>query len=89
VALPGHCGLAESSVHDSGGKITVGSLGDPAANADGSVLIYFGPTPEKGKESNWVQTDPAKGFFVVLWFYGPLQGYIDKTRVMNDFEVLN
>ena len=77
------------SLLDSGGQITIGSLGDPEINADGSVDIYFGPTPEKDKESNWVQTDPAKGFFVVFRFYGPMQGYIDKTWVMNDFELLN
>ena len=76
------------SLLESGGQITVGSLGDPEINADGSVDIYFGPTPEKDKESNWIQTDPAKGFFVVFRFYGPMQGYIDKTWVMNDFELL-
>ena len=75
------------SLLDSGGNITVGSLGDPEVNADGSVDIYFGPTdaPE-GHEKNWIKTDPAKGFFVVFRFYGPLEGYIDKTWVMNDFE---
>ena len=75
------------SLLDSGGNITVGSLGDPEANPDGSVDIYFGPTdaPE-GREKNWIRTDPAKGFFVVFRFYGPTEGYIDKTWVMNDFE---
>jgi len=75
------------SLLDSGGNITVGSLGDPEANPDGSVDIYFGPTdaPE-GREKNWIKTDPAEGFFVVFRFYGPTEGYIDKTWVLNDFE---
>jgi len=30
-----------------------------------------------------------KGFFVVFRFYGPLEGYIEKTWVMNDFERIN
>ena len=40
----------------------------------------------RGTGKNWIKTDPAKGFFVVFRFYGPLEGYIDKTWVMNDFE---
>ena len=74
------------SLLDSGGKITVGSMSAPQANADGSVDVYFGPQAPAGKDGNWIKTDPAKGFFVVFRFYGPLEGYIDKTWVLNDFE---
>jgi len=28
------------------------------------------------------------GFFVVFRFYGPLEGYIEKTWVLNDFELM-
>jgi hypothetical protein len=76
------------SLLDSGGNITVSSLGDPAVNADGSVDIYFGQQAQKGKEKNFIKTDPTKGFFVVFRFYGPLEGYIDKTWVLNDFELV-
>ncbi len=74
------------SLLDSGGNITVGSLGKPEVNPDGSVDIYFGPKAPKGKEKNWIKTVPEKGFFVVFRFYGPLEGYIQKTWVLNDFE---
>ena len=74
------------SLLDSGGNITVGSLGKPEINEDGSVDIYFGQNAPKGKEQNFIKTDPKKGFFVVFRFYGPLEGYIDKTWVLNDFE---
>ena len=30
-------------------------------NADGSVDLYFGPKPPKGKKINWVETVPGKG----------------------------
>ena len=40
-------------------------------------------------EKNWVPTNPDKGFFVVFRFYGPLEGYIKKTWVLNDFERVN
>ena len=76
------------SLLDSGGNRTVGSMRDPVANADGSVDVYFGPKAPGAKEKNWIKTDPAKGFFVVFRFYGPLEGYIDKTWVMNDFELM-
>ena len=35
------------SLLDSGGNITVSSLGDPEVNSDGSVDLYFGPTAPK------------------------------------------
>lgn len=76
------------SLLDSGGQITVSSLRKPEVNPDGSVDVYFGPTMPKGKKSNWIKTDPAKGFFVVFRFYGPLEGYIKKTWVLNDFELV-
>jgi hypothetical protein len=43
-------------------------------------------TRVKGKEKNFIKTDPAMGFFVVFRFYGPLEGYINKTWLLNDFE---
>jgi hypothetical protein len=67
---------------------SVGSLDDPVANPDGSVDVYFSPKVPQGKEKNWVPTDPDKGFFVVFRFYGPLEGYIEKTWVMNDFDLV-
>ena len=77
------------SLLDSGGQISVGSLGDPDVNPDGSVDIYTGPEAPAGHEKNWIKTDPEKGFFVVFRFYGPLEGYIEKTWVLGDFELID
>jgi hypothetical protein len=74
---------------DSGGNITVSSTRGVDANPDGSVDIYFGQEAPKGKEKNFIKTDPDKGFFVAFRFYGPLEGYIEKTWVMNDFELID
>lgn len=74
------------SLLDSGGNRTIGSMSDPQINADGSVDVYFGETAPAGKEKNWIKTDPDKGFFVVFRFYGPTEGYINKTWRLNDFE---
>ncbi len=71
------------------GEITVGSDTDPVVNADGSVDLYFGQSAPEGFERNLITTDPGKGFFVVFRFYGPTEGYIEKTWVLNDFEKLD
>jgi hypothetical protein len=52
---------------------------DIAINSDTSVDVYFGPEPPIGKESNWIQTMPGKGYFVALRLYGPLEPWFDKT----------
>ena len=67
---------------------SVGSLDDPVANPDGSVDVFFGAKAPQGKEKNWVPTNPDKGFFLVFRFYGPTEGYIEKTWVLNDLELI-
>jgi hypothetical protein len=78
------------SLLDAGGNVnkTVGSRTGPEVNADGSVDVYFGPQAPKGKENNWVPTNPGKGFFLVVRFYGPLEGFLDKSWKMNDLELI-
>jgi hypothetical protein len=49
------------------------------ANPDTSVDVYFGPKAPPGKESNWAQTVPGKGWSVILRLYGPEQPFFDKT----------
>ena len=75
---------------DVGGNVnkSIGSRENPVANADGSVDVYFGPKAHKGMEKNWVPTNPDKGFFLVFRFYGPTEGFIDKSWVANDLELL-
>jgi len=55
-------------------------------NKDGSVDLYFGPKPPKGKEANWTQTVPGKAWFVLFRLYGPLEPWFKKTWQLNDFE---
>ena len=57
-------------------------------NADGSVDIYFGPESPKGKESNWLPTDPKRRFFLLSRFYGPEPALFDKSFQLNDIELL-
>ncbi len=57
-------------------------------NADGSVDLYFGPSAPAGKEANWTQTIPGKGWFVLLRLYGPLDPWFDKTWRPGEFELV-
>ncbi len=48
-------------------------------NADGSVDVYFGPAAPAGKESNWVPTDPKRGFELMFRAYAPTKALFEKT----------
>ena len=65
---------------------SLGSRDKPAQNSDGSTDLYFGPTPPKGKESNWLTTVPERGYFAILRLYGPTQAAIDKSWKPGDIE---
>jgi hypothetical protein len=57
-----------------------------AVNPDTSVDVYFGPKPPVGKENNWVQTWPGKGWWVILRLYGPQQAFFDKSWKPGEVE---
>ncbi|GEO43310.1 hypothetical protein SAE02_74580 [Skermanella aerolata] len=59
---------------------------DVQKNADGSIDVYFGPKAPAGKESNWVPTDPQRGFELMFRVYGPTKAFFDKTWVLPDVE---
>lgn len=56
------------------------------ANADGSVDLLFGAAAPKGKEANWVPTDPNGRFEVLARFYGPKKPLFDKSWRLPDIE---
>jgi hypothetical protein len=57
-------------------------------NPDTSVDVYFGPKAPEGKESNWLQTVPGKGWFIILRLYGPLEAWFDKTWMPGEIELV-
>ncbi len=61
---------------------------DLKKNKDGSIDLYFGPTEPSQGESNWVKTNPGKGFFMYFRFYAPLKPYFEKTWKLNDVELM-
>ena len=48
-------------------------------NADGSTDVFFGPQAPEGKEQNWIQTVPGKGFWLIFRLYAPLEPWFDQT----------
>ncbi len=57
-------------------------------NADGSVDVWFAPEAPPGKASNWVQTIPGKGWFMILRLYGPLEAWFDQTWRPGEIELV-
>jgi hypothetical protein len=53
------------------------------------VDLYFGPKAPVGKENNWIETIPGKGWFTAFRLYGPLQPWFDQTWKLNNIEVLD
>jgi len=42
-----------------------------------------------GKESNWVPTDPKRGFEVLFRFYGPEKSLFEKKWALPDLEKIS
>lgn len=66
----------------------LGSKDDLQQNDDGSFDIYFGPEAPAGKESNWLQTVPGKGWNTVVRLYGPLEPWFEQTWRPGEIELM-
>ena len=61
---------------------------DLQLNPDGSVDVYFGPQAPAGKESNWVQTIPGKGWNTLFRLYSPLEPWFNGTWRPGEIELM-
>ncbi|MBA5779475.1 DUF1254 domain-containing protein [Stappia sp. F7233] len=60
------------------------------ADADGLTTVWFAPKqPEGVARGNWIQTDPQKGWFVVLRLYSPLEPFFDKSWRPSEVELVD
>lgn len=57
-------------------------------NPDTSVDVWFGPKAPEGREANWIQTVPGKGWFLMLRIYGPLDPWFDKTWKPGEIKLI-
>jgi hypothetical protein len=62
---------------------------DLFVNPDTSVDVYFGPEPPVGKENNWIQTIPGKGWWSYLRLYGPLEPWFDQSWQPGEIEPMD
>jgi len=62
--------------------------GKVIVNEDGSVDVWFGPKAPEGREPNWVQTLPGKGWNTLLRLYGPEEPWFDKTWRPGEIEMV-
>ncbi len=60
--------------------------GTVQTNPDDSTDIFLGPSAPGGKESNWLQTVPSKGYFVILRLYNPMPSFFDKSWQPSEIE---
>jgi hypothetical protein len=58
-------------------------------NNDGSIDLYFCPKAPAGKEANWIQTVPGKGWFCLLRLYSPTEAWYDKTWRPGEIELVD
>ena len=57
-------------------------------NDDGSFDLYFGPKAPAGKEGNWIQTVPDKGWFSLLRLYSPTKAWYEGKWLPGEFELV-
>ena len=57
-------------------------------NKDGTVDLYMGPEPPKGKEGNWIPTAKDQQYCMLFRFYGAENSVFTKTWQLNDLELI-
>ncbi|GAG12969.1 unnamed protein product, partial [marine sediment metagenome] len=67
---------------------SVSTYTDLEVNDDGSIDIYFGPEAPEGKEQNWIETMPDKGWTAIFRLYGPLEPFFEQGWKLNDIELV-
>ena len=75
-----HTDQSWPSVYSSSKKLLV--------NQDGSVDVWFGPKAPAGKENNWIQTIPGKGWNMILRLYEPLEAWVNGTWKPGEIELI-
>ncbi len=65
-------------INNDQGRFSLGGMDDLTREADGSVILYFGPVAPEGYEQNWIQTNPGEGWFTLPRLFAPLEPILDK-----------
>ncbi|OQP52774.1 hypothetical protein A4H97_24015 [Niastella yeongjuensis] len=71
------------------GKAALRSLFELKGKDTGNTIdLFFGPTAPNGKEGEWIQTIPGKGWFTYFRVYGPETSVFDGSWKPGDFEII-
>jgi hypothetical protein len=82
--------LKTSSFFLNATRLTLSSLDkELLKNVDGTVDIYFGPSPPAGRASNWLYTKPGEKWFTWFRVYGPEKAILDKSWRLPDIETVS
>jgi hypothetical protein len=68
---------------------SLGLRDKPDQNPDGSTDLYLGPAAPTGKDANWLETAPGRGYFAILRLYGPTEDAINRTWIPGDIEKID
>ena len=71
-------------IHNRQKRTDRSSRQDLLTNPDGSVDLHFGPDAPKGREKNWIETEPGRAFFAMFRLYSPKKEFLDRTWVLPD-----
>ncbi len=50
--------------------------------------VWFGPKAPAGKENNWIQTIPGKGWNMIMRLYDPLEAWVNGTWKPGEIELI-
>ena len=84
--IPVYSAKTRAMINNDQGRFSLGGMDDLKREAEGSVILYFGPEAPEGFEQNWIQTNPGEGWFTLPRLFAPLEPILDKTWRWNDIE---
>jgi len=47
-----------------------------------------GPAPRPGRDNNWIQTIPGKGWNMLFRLHGPLEPWLDKAWRLGEIDLI-
>lgn len=77
---------SRSQIQTSQKKAALRSMFELRNLSGNSAELYFGPSAPQGKEGQWIQTIPNKGWFTYFRIYGPEAAAFDGSWKPGDFE---
>jgi hypothetical protein len=85
-SLTAYDSATRSMIQNASNDSAHASYDELETNADGSFDMFFGPTAPSGRKSNWVETVPGRGFYLMFRLYSPTATLFDGAWSLPDAE---